>query len=344
MCLNFHSKNTSVLQVSRLEAAGASKPPGTSIKNFLLGAKKKAPGMGTSTEGTFATDMPMSKDETPVSENTSPEVAVKDSIQNFLLGAKKKSSGMGGSPAGPLVPDSSSGAGDISTLENRNPEVAVKFSRESKPRHQEHDATMSTDASHLLSGSHQPTNASNSISSSESKSIDMEVLLALPEDMRDQVIAEYKQQGYIIPTLPIGKDSSTTCMAVPQPQPSTSGYVAPKERNRQESHAVDKSQSATDGAGRSRNTEGESSSELRDSGRRGDILANRHNVAAEAAAVREPAGVENAAEASNSSSSIATFPGHAQDSAMITSFSQVGISYSIDIHPLCVAFISVRNL
>ncbi|XP_063870475.1 DNA repair protein REV1-like isoform X3 [Scylla paramamosain] len=45
------------IQVSRLEAACASKPPGTSIKSFLLGAKKKAPGMGTHAAGTLVADI-----------------------------------------------------------------------------------------------------------------------------------------------------------------------------------------------------------------------------------------------------------------------------------------------
>ena len=52
-------------------------------------------------------------------------------------------------------------------------------------------------------------------------SIDMEVLMALPEDMRDQVIAEYRQQGYSVPksyhkAVDDGNSES------PSPQPSTS--------------------------------------------------------------------------------------------------------------------------
>uniref|UniRef100_A0A0P4VTD3 DNA repair protein REV1 n=1 Tax=Scylla olivacea TaxID=85551 RepID=A0A0P4VTD3_SCYOL len=317
------------IQVSRLEATCASKPPGTSIKSFLLGAKKKAPGMGTHAAGTLVADISVSKDETSVSGSSNPEVVVKDSIKNFLLGAKKKSSGMGRSPAGTLVMDAFLGAGDTSAPENRNVEVLTKHSRETKPSHQERDAGQSTDAGHLLSGSHQPTSLSNSTSYSESKSIDMEVLLALPEDMRDQVIAEYKQQGYIIPILPSGRDSSTACRPAPQPQPqpSTSGYIEPEERNRRETYTINKPQSTVDGAGRSRNTPDESRSEIRDGGRGRDTLANRQNSAAEAAVVREPAAVENIGETSHSSHSFATFTEYAQDSALITSFSQVDASF-----------------
>lgn len=57
----------------------------------------------------------------------------------------------------------------------------------------------------------------------EKNKIDMEVLQALPEEMREQVIAEYRQQGYVIPTL-------TLCDREGDPQPSTSGYVQPQKK------------------------------------------------------------------------------------------------------------------
>lgn len=45
------------------------------------------------------------------------------------------------------------------------------------------------------------------------KTVDMEVLLALPQDLREQVLEEYKSQGYYIPNKSVDSLS-------PQPGPS----------------------------------------------------------------------------------------------------------------------------
>lgn len=262
----------SLLQVSRLEAACASKSPGTSIKSFLLGAKKKAPGFGTS-------------------------------------------------PAAILDTDASPCTGETSVLENRNPEVTVKDSQECKLSHQGYNAGQSADAGHLPSGSHASTSAPNKTSSSEAKSIDMEVLLALPEDIRDQVIAEYQQQGYIIPTLPGGRESDSTCRGTSEPQPSTSGYVVPEERKRQDIH-INEPQPAVTGAEASRKTAGGDGSELKGD----EILANKQGSAPDAAVARESGGIQDVMETSNSNSNFSTVTENAQDSTLITSFSQVSTS------------------
>ena len=272
-----------VLQVSRLEGACASKPAGASIRSFLLGAKKKAPGMGMR-------------------------------------------------PARVPVTDASPGASETSVSEKRNPEVLVNDSQECDVSRQECNADQSSDAGHVPSGTHEPTTESNNTSSSESKSIDMEVLLALPEDMRSQVIAEYQQQGYIIPTLPGGTDSGNTRRNVVEalPLPSTSGYVAPAERQKLNAHTINQLQSVVDGAETSRKIAGGNRSELKREEDSGNYaIANRQNPPAEAAARV----IQDVAETSNSSTSFSTVTENAQDSALITSFSQVSIYSLLYSHP-----------
>lgn len=66
-------------------------------------------------------------------------------------------------------------------------------------------------------------------------SIDREVLMALPEDIRDQVIAEYQQEGYIIPLVDDGVSKDEVPMD-DEPKPSTSGYIGlPRKQQNQKS-------------------------------------------------------------------------------------------------------------
>ncbi|KAK8742032.1 hypothetical protein OTU49_002068 [Cherax quadricarinatus] len=66
---------------------------------------------------------------------------------------------------------------------------------------------------------------------SQKDNIDLEVLMALPKEIRDQVIAEYSQQGYIIPTLGDGVAGGDRLVITEEPKPSTSGYVQPAKKS-----------------------------------------------------------------------------------------------------------------
>lgn len=66
------------------------------------------------------------------------------------------------------------------------------------------------------SGSVKPLLINDKNSPADKGTIDLEVLMALPEDMREQVIAEYRQQGYAVPK------SVKAVNSVPQPGTSNS--------------------------------------------------------------------------------------------------------------------------
>lgn len=315
-------------QMSRLEAACAAKPPGTSIKNFLLGAKRKSPDIGTSPVGTL--DVPISPAATAshLSRDKNAEVTLIEgaekspdiSVKSFLHRAEKKTSGDITSPTNTLDRDGHSPEPSMSKRENAAV-TAAKSSSKHQSVHQGHETGQSSDAgpSQPVSNAASTTNGN----ASETKSIDMEVLLALPEDMREQVITEYQQQGYIIPCLTNGRDSKNKCSA-PEAQPGTSGSLRPQESRRQETSTIIQPDTAANGPHTS----------LSDTGRRSNSQLRGHEVHREVPTNKQNAPVPvygegrnfgEVGDASNSNSNFSTVSESAQDSPLITSFSQVSM-------------------
>lgn len=315
-------------QMSRLEAACGTKPPGTSIKSFLLGAKRKTSEVGASPSGTLdgsvspaAAVSTLSRDKT--AESTLAEGAEKSPetpLRSFLLGTKRKTSEGGTSSTGTQgrsvhSPQESS----VSRKENSSI-ASVQSSSEHQLTHQGHNTSHTLDANHPLPVSHTPMNTMNN-PSNETKSIDVEVLLALPEDMRDQVIAEYRQQGYTIPALPGGggSDGSPGGSAA-EPQPGTSGVLLPGENREQEASSIVHPEASVDGPQTSLSeTARGSSAHTRES----EVGTNNQNVPLP---VFEARNLREVGDTSNSNSNFSVVSESAQDSLFITSFSQVCIS------------------
>ncbi|KAK7068222.1 deoxycytidyl transferase [Halocaridina rubra] len=144
------------------------------------------------------------------------------SIKSFLLGAKSKKS----------LKNSNSSL-ETSVEKSGNQDSASSFGNDKittyrkTPSPQPGPSTVNQPV--LDTG--QPSSPENSVlaskyetiseTSSVRETIDTEVLMSLPEDMREQVITEYEQQGYVIPTS--CRPSSNSRMSyMNEPQPSTS--------------------------------------------------------------------------------------------------------------------------
>nr|XP_045618636.1 DNA repair protein REV1-like [Procambarus clarkii] len=177
-----------------------------------------------------------------------------------------------------------------------------------------------------------PASSTSKSVSAQKNNIDLEVLMALPDDMREQVIAEYRQQGYIIPSVGDSVEHKPEVMDG-EPKPSTSGYVAPvKKSGKRESetstHGYAK-MSTNQGKGTSKLNIGklnggndfEISKESEGSTKQGNKNFNG-TVSSDNTIARERAG-ENTDGKSNSS----TVSEDAQNEALITSFSQVDTSF-----------------
>lgn len=141
------------------------------------------------------------------------------SIKSFLLGAKanpiKKNIDSNNTLQGSETVNQSASSDSFKQNSSR---------KESPQSHGTHGLGQTlTHKSNLESKGSKKTSSSNSSVPKEKNSIDMEVLQALPKEMREQVIAEYRQQGYVIPTQTFGDKEG-------EPQPSTSGYVQPKKK------------------------------------------------------------------------------------------------------------------
>lgn len=169
-------------------------------------------------------------------------------------------------------------------------------------------------------------------------SIDLEVLNALPDDIRDQVIAEYKQEGYIIPSVD-GGVSKDEVLIDDEPKPSTSGYIGlPRKTQNQESASksipmvvyrndrkdvLRENTSMSDGENGLEEIETESkTSKERVKSTIQEMNRNSYNNSSEIIATRQTANLVTVDGDSNSS-----FVSDVQDEALITSFSQVDSSF-----------------
>lgn len=322
--------------MSRLEPECGAKPPGASIKNFLLAARQKSSDVGTNASGTSGSKIPPARTVSNLSgvKNdvvTDVENSSDSPIKNFLLRVKRKTFEIGTSSTSAENMHSHSPP-ESSPSEKEYVAMAVaKSSHEHQPDHPRHDAGQPPpDTGHVLPNSHTPTSTTNT-NSNETKSIDMEVLLALPEDMRDQVILEYQQQGYIIPALPGGRGSKSNLRdSAAEAQPGTSGSLMPEESRRQEASNIIQPEAAADGpqTSLSETTRG-SNSQLRGHGAQGEVAAN--NQGAPLPVFEEARGFGEIGDPSNSNSNFSAMSENAYDSPLITSFSQVSPQDSL--HP-----------
>ncbi|XP_050719708.1 DNA repair protein REV1-like isoform X2 [Eriocheir sinensis] len=322
------------IQVSRLEPECGAKPLGASIKSFLLAARQKSSSVGTNATGSpgakispVGTVSNLSREKNAVVTPAEGAEKSPDSpMKNFLLRAKRKTFEIGTSSTSAEDMDiHSTPESSMSKKENAAMAV-VKSSSEHRPGHPGHDTGQPSDTGHVLPVSHTPTSTTNS-NSNEAKSIDMEVLLALPEDMRDQVIAEYQQQGYIIPALPGGRGSKSSHRgSAAEAQPGTSGLLMPEESRRQEASNIIQPAAAADGPQTSfSDTARGNNSQLRGRDVHREVATN--NQSAPLPVLEEASGFGEIGDATNSNSNFSAVSENAYDSPLITSFSQVDSSF-----------------
>lgn len=318
--------------MSRLEAACAAKQHETSIKSFLLGAKRKRPETENSPTGTTDTSVLSTSTESSFSKDKNAEVTLVEGaeksldspIKRLLLRAKRNTSEVAASSRfkqdiGIHSPST------FSMSEKENAEITVtKSLNEHQPVHQD-VAGQLPDTDPSLPVSQAPTVSTN-YSSNKTKSIDMEVLLALPEDMRDQVIAEYQQQGYIIPPLTVGRgsESSNNCI-VSEAQPGTSGCFMQEQSRRNETSATVKSEMYVVAQGDSSGTGSSNNSQLREHECHNDVATSNQNVPVPVSGEARSFG--DIEDASNSNSNFSTVSENAQEYPFVTSFSQVSTYY-----------------
>ncbi|KAG7176853.1 putative DNA repair protein REV1-like 2 [Homarus americanus] len=154
------------------------------------------------------------------------------SIKSFLLAAKintKKRSG--NSKPSPLK---STEMGNFSFQEDHKVGLPTTSSKlQLEPDYKSHPGTPQAQGSrtgHRAAIYDEKLPLTSKSASAGKGSIDPEVLMALPEDIRDEVVAEYVQQGFTIPNLS-DSTGSDAVVVNDERKPSTSGYVRPSEKS-----------------------------------------------------------------------------------------------------------------
>ncbi|XP_064084428.1 DNA repair protein Rev1-like [Macrobrachium nipponense] len=132
------------------------------------------------------------------------------SIKSFMLSAKAKHKS-----TLPCGSEKRKEQGSSSPTSTNLTAVDRKLNSEAEPRKNPQSPTSMQKST--ASGSVEPLLINYKSSSADKGTIDLEVLMALPEDMREQVIAEYRQQGYVVP-----KSVKAVNSCVPQPGTSHS--------------------------------------------------------------------------------------------------------------------------